>query len=169
MRDLFGDEGYSGLERSALISTCDQFRYWLRREYRRGGDGREVCFVMLNPSRADADRDDPTVRRCLGFVRSWGFSSLVVRNLFAYRATNPAHLLAVTDPIGPRNDEELLQCRWSDLIVAAWGASVPFARDRKVLELLSGVPFHCIGRTKGGRPRHPLYAPASSVPVPFLF
>ena len=91
------------LESTADFSFCGQYRYTLTRVWslERG----LVLFVGLNPSTADAERDDPTVRRCVGYARRWGFGGVLVANLFAYRATDPRDLLAVSYPIGPRNDE----------------------------------------------------------------
>ena len=113
---------------------------------------------MLNPSTADARCDDPTIRRCLGFARAWGFSVLEVRNLFAWRATDPRKLLMAPDPTGGRRgDRELLIAGGADLIVAAWGAWVPFGRDQEALKMLGGGRLMCLGRTRNGQPRHPLY------------
>jgi hypothetical protein len=143
--------------RSAAISRCGHYRWWLRRSWARE-HGLVVCFLMLNPSTADARRDDPTIRRCLGFARAWGFAILEVRNLFAWRATDPRELLAAPDPTGgSRGDRELASALNSDLIVAAWGAWVPFARDNEALALLGGRQLMCLGRTRNGQPRHPLY------------
>ena len=111
------------LRRSAAISSCGTYRWWLRRRFTRGGSEKAVCFLMLNPSTADAERDDPTIRRCMGFARAWGYSVLEVRNLFAWRATHPRELLTATDPTGgPRGDRELRAVAKADLVVAAWGA-----------------------------------------------
>ena len=78
------------MKRSAEISECGKYRWWLRRRW---ADGPVVCFVMLNPSTADAEQDDPTIRRCIGFAQAWGCGALEVRNLFPFRATNPADML----------------------------------------------------------------------------
>lgn len=167
MPDLFGYSHYERLKSSAEISECGRYRYWLRRSYLHGGNGQVVAFLMLNPSTADALQDDPTIRRCLAFTRAWGYSILSVRNLFALRATDPKELLTAEDPIGPQNDAELLALRTAHLVIAAWGAKVPFGRDRKVLELLAGVPLFCLGTTKDGSPRHPLYVRGNQRPVPY--
>ena len=89
------------MNRAAIISPCGQFRYWLRRQW--GGDG-TLLYVMLNPSTADADVDDATVRRCIRFARDHGFGAMEVVNLFAHRATKPADLRAAGFPVGPNND-----------------------------------------------------------------
>ena len=127
---------------------------------------------MLNPSTADGLQDDPTIRRCVGFAQRWGYNVLSVRNLFPWRATDPAELFQVeTVTGGVRGDTELLAACTADLVVVAWGASVPFLRDRAALELFAAnfpaVPLWCLGVTKHGHPRHPLYVRADTVPVLF--
>lgn len=118
---------------------------------------------MLNPSTADHRRDDPTIRRCMGFARAWGYSILEVRNLFAWRATDPRELLTAPDPTGSRRgDRELRAVLDADLVVAAWGAWVPYARDRDALALLAGRRLMCLGQTRNCRPRHPLYVGGST-------
>ncbi len=153
------------MKRSAELSPCGRYRWWLRREWP-GGNGQVVCFMMLNPSTADAEIDDPTIRRCIQFAKDWGYSTLSVRNLFAYRATDPKALLHAADPVGgSRGTCELLTGCTAHLTVAAWGASVPLARDTAVLTLIAqrfpGKELWCLGRTKAGKPRHPLYVRAS--------
>jgi hypothetical protein len=129
-----------------------------------------VNFVMLNPSTADASTDDPTIRRCLGFAKSWGFGGLVVTNLFAFRATDPKELYRTPEAVGPLNDEYIV--RWAggaDLVIAAWGTlGVMRGRGAAVLARLrqSGIAVHAIKRTSGGYPSHPLYLPAHLTPSP---
>jgi hypothetical protein len=156
------------VNKSAIISECGKYRYDLRRSWG-DGDGIDVCFVMLNPSTADDEVDDPTIRRCMGFARDMGATSLTVRNLFAYRATDPKELAR----IGPRQATGSDNDRWlrgidSPIIVAAWGAWVPYGRDRTVMrEIFRGRPVVALGVTKSGQPRHPLYLPASARPSPY--
>ncbi len=120
---------------------------------------------MLNPSTADADVDDPTIRRCMAFGRAWGYGSLIVVNLFALRATHPSDLLKVpfAERIGPQNDRWILRAHVaSDRSVAAWGNHRAIGdRDRDVIRLLDAELDH-MALTKGGRPRHPLYLKGSS-------
>jgi hypothetical protein len=124
---------------------------------------------MLNPSTADATQDDPTIRRCVGFAKAWGFTALSVRNLFPWRATDPTELLQAESPTGgERGNAEILAATTSELIVVAWGAAViPCHRDAQVLQLLKGAPLFCLGTTKDGHPRHPLSVKADTQPQPF--
>src|SRR5262245_19133112 len=93
--------------KEALISPCGLYRYWLTRTW--DNSLRRVCWVMLNPSTADAEQDDPTIRRCVGFARSWGAGGIIVVNLFAFRASDPKALLRAADPVGPDNDGHILK------------------------------------------------------------
>jgi len=85
------------MERDALISPCSQYRYWL---LRRWSNRPLATFVMLNPSTADANSDDATIRKCMGFADAWGLGGIWVVNLFALRSTNPYGL--VSDEVGRR-------------------------------------------------------------------
>lgn len=151
------------MHRSAEISDCGLYRWWLRRTW--SADGPEVCFVMLNPSTADALTDDPTIRRCINFAKSWGYGSLVVRNLFAYRATDPRELRNAEDPIGGhRGLAELVNAKHAEKLVAAWGQHGKLMdRGKQALEIFQqeNVSVYCLGTTKDGHPRHPLYVPSS--------
>jgi len=124
-------------------------------------------FVGLNPSTADENEDDPTVRRCIGFGRKWNCGGLILVNLFAYRSTDPASLLEADNPIGPSNDTYILaSARAAGLIVLAWGTRGGFLdRDQHVLSLLPGA--HCLGITKEGHPKHPLYVAGKTRVRPF--
>jgi hypothetical protein len=156
------------VQRSAAVSRCGRYRWWLRRNFDHDGPRTVACFLMLNPSTADARWDDPTIRRCLGFVRAWGYSVLEVRNLFAWRATDPRELLTAPDPTGgARGDRELRAIIDADLVIAAWGAWVPFARDREALTFFRGRRLMCLGRTRNGQPRHPLYVRSTARPEAF--
>lgn len=125
---------------------------------------------MLNPSTADGNQDDPTIRRCIRFAWDWGYSTLIVRNLFPIRATDPKQLLLLPNPKGGRSGNlALAAARSADEIVVAWGASVPFDRVREAKKLLGSHGLKCLGTTKLGQPRHPLYMPAACEPGPFKF
>ncbi len=150
------------LRKKAKISKCENYRYWLERSW---GEGKTVLFIGLNPSTADATRDDPTIRRCVGFARDWGYHRLVMANLFAFRSKDPRKLIEESDPIGPLNQHYLtLAIQQSDLVVAAWGAKGTFLdQDKAVLEMIE-MP-HCLGTTSAGMPRHPLYMPSKCRPT----
>lgn len=145
---------------STIISICGQYRYKLARDpaddYATRGP---ALFIMLNPSTADALLDDPTIRRCRGFAKTWDCAGIVVANLYALRATNPVDLWTHPDPVGPDNDVMLeALIREHETIVCAWGANAQHGRVdivRKMFHRLSR-PM-CLGTTKDGSPRHPLY------------
>ena len=119
-----------------------------------------VVFIGLNPSTADATQDDPTIRRCIGFAKAWGYDSLCMVNLFAYRATDPKDMQRATDPIGAENDHHLkLVIDQADLVVAAWGGDGGFLGRSEEIKLLFSKEIYCLGKTKYGQPRHPLYIP----------
>lgn len=157
---------------SAVISSCGRYRYVLEREWAPGpgASARSALFVLLNPSSADAVSDDPTLRRCIGFARTHGFSRLLLCNLFALRSPHPAGLAAAGDPIGPETDAWLRRCAGdADAIVAGWGAVAARHPERaaEVRALLAEhQPLDCLGHTRGGHPRHPLYLPRATPLVP---
>jgi hypothetical protein len=144
------------------------YRYYLRRAW--GADLDRLAWIMLNPSTADATTDDPTIRRCIRFTQREGYAGMIVVNLFALRATNPAGLHDHQDPVGPRNrrivDGALHR---ADAAVAAWGATVdrhPAAGPERDYALAVAARHHRIvydlGTTKAGHPRHPLYVAADT-------
>ena len=157
--------------RHAEIDASGTYRYRLTRTWAPDYDG--VCWIMLNPSTADAVSDDPTLRRVIDFSRRWGFGSVTVVNLFALRATSPAALRHADDPVGRDNDGHIRAAvRECAVTVAAWGChGVLQARDCAVATLLTdlGRSAVCLGPTRAGHPRHPLYVQASAPFVPFVY
>ena len=151
--------------RSAAFSPCRRFRYSLSRVW--NPKLPIITFVGLNPSTADEQKDDPTVRRCIGFARRWNFGGLILVNLFAYRSTKPSGLLEAPDPVGPANDKHILvSAGAARLLVLAWGTRGGFLdRDQHVLSFLRDA--HCLGTTKDGHPRHPLYLAGNTCLRPF--
>lgn len=152
----------------AVVSGDGVYRYRLGRNW---GDGPTDVWIMLNPSTADATRDDPTIRRCIGFSKRWGAGGLVVVNLYALRSTDPAALLTHPDPVGPDNDETLVMAgAHAELTggraIAAWGTH-PATAHRAVAAYALAGPLWCLGTTRSGAPRHPLYVPAVTQPVPW--
>jgi hypothetical protein len=126
---------------------------------------------MLNPSTADADKDDPTIRSCIRLAQKWKCGGIIVVNLFAFRATDPKDLKKAGYPIGLENDEWIRrsvgQCH---PIVAAWGVNAEPGRSCFVKRMLReiGVPIQCLGTTKQGMPKHPLFIPASQQLIAFF-
>ena len=151
---------------SAIISDCGLYRYQLTRTW---GEEKPAVFVMLNPSTADALEDDATIRRCIGFAKKWNCGGIVVVNLFAYRATKPKELLSATDPQGPDNLTHIFNTvQAARLIVCAWGAYNKLnGQDKKVITCIRGAikmaDVVCLGTTRDGHPRHPLYLPKDAV------
>ena len=145
-------------EKGADISTDGLYRYSLWRVWDKSKPS--VLFICLNPSTADAIADDPTIRRCIGFARSWGFGSFYMGNLFAFRTANPDALYEATDPVGVDNDKWLLELSVKcQKVVFAWGAKGKLlGRNKTVASTFSGA--YCIKRTKEGHPGHPLYLKA---------
>ncbi len=152
----------------ADLSRCGRYRYALGRRW---APGPEALFVLLNPSTADASLDDPTLRRCLGFARREGCGASRTVNLFAWRATSPRDLVAAGDCgeniTGRRNAgalrEALIAC--DGPVIVGWGAHAIAATRAKALTRLArqqGRALHCLGVTKTGQPRHPLYIRAEA-------
>lgn len=174
---LFGlalTEPVEPIRRDARISADGLYRYSLHREWMNRLDGPRWCtFVMLNPSTADALEDDPTIRRCIGFARSLGCNGLAVVNLYAYRATNPAELWTVIDPVGPENDDTLrmffdMAAQHDFPIIAAWGTNAKPERVARVLSMPGAERLSALSVTKSGAPGHPLYLRSNLVPQPYL-
>lgn len=111
---------------------------------------------MLNPSTADADVDDATIRKCIGFSDRWGYKGIDVINLFALRSTDPKELYTSLDPIGPRNPEFMRKLiPEAALVVAAWGNHGAFVGQGDFVRRDTERPIYCLGTTAGGEPRHP--------------
>lgn len=161
MTDLFGSS-------SAIFSECRTYRYALWRWWDK--EKRYLMVIGLNPSTADETKDDPTVRRCKQFASDWGFGGLCMMNLFAFRATKPAVMMAYASPVGDENDKFLVESgTYAGIILAAWGIhGAHMARDYAVRRLIEKrVQMRCLGTTKAGQPRHPLYIKATTKPVVF--
>lgn len=141
----------------ADFSPCRNYRYALWRRWEHNAP--YVMFVGLNPSTANEHEDDPTIRRCKRFAADWGYGAIYMANLFALRATDPKDMLAHNDPIGSDNDSTLIAlARGAGAIVCAWGAlGNHLERDERIKALLSPYDLKCLGTTKQGQPRHPLY------------
>ena len=152
---------------TATFSDDEVYRYGLTRQW--GDDSPEkFIWIMLNPSTADTLQDDPTIRRCISFTKREGYGGCMILNLFAFRATNPKMLLETNDPVGPDNNFTLsrLLSEYSDArVVCAWGTKGGMNnRNRQILRLLKHVDIRpeCLGKTKDGHPKHPLYVAATT-------
>lgn len=152
--------------KDAIISQCKKYRYTLMRRWDKTKP--LVGFIGLNPSTADANQDDPTIRRCRNFSKSWGYGGMIMVNLFAFRATDPKVMKAHDEPVGDSNDFFLNyvdeQC---PLVVACWGNhGSHLDRDLAVYNMMSGLD--CLKVSKSGQPAHPLYLKADLKPKMYL-
>jgi len=163
MSDLF-------LKSGATISECGLYRYNLWRLW--DEDRPVLAFIMQNPSTADADDDDPTIRRCIGFAKREGCGGIVVRNVFALRATDERELLTHPDPVGPKNLGLLIgasSVKLGTKVVAAWGNRLgPKKRSLFRTAYCNAAAACvqqgavCLGVTKSGDPKHPLFLRADT-------
>lgn len=151
---------------SAVISECGKYRYHLQRVWDESRS--RICWIMLNPSTADAEQDDPTIRRVIGFSRSWGAGGIDVVNLFALRATNPAALkkCSFRYAVGPENDSWIFRIAESpdvSRVIAAWGRHGEYGgRDH---EVLTSIRRHVEQVGEAPFPRHPLYLKSTLLPI----
>ena len=127
------------MKRCAVLSSDAMYRYALWREWDKGFP--QILFIGLNPSTADAEYDDPTILRCVGFARQWGYGRLAIANLFAFRSTSPTNLKRCDNPVGVENNKWLeTLSRESQQVVAAWGMHGGF-RDGIVMSYRF-CPYH---------------------------
>ena len=121
---------------------------------------------MLNPSTADEFKLDPSCTRARLYAERWGYGSLIVTNIFGWRATDPRAMKAVPDPVGRGNDRAIVRAaREAGIVVCAWGNhGAHLGRSSKVRDLLRGTELHALRVTGIGEPAHPLYLPASLRP-----
>lgn len=151
------------IDRGAVFSTCRKYRYRLWRDWDQADD-RTALFVMLNPSTADEDTDDQTIRKCVGFAKHYSCSRIEVVNVFPLIATDPGELKSadVFGPGGPSRNlafiGNVLEHRSVLLALAAWGnlaAEAPQLAPIRAL-LTKRLPVMALGLTKDGNPRHPV-------------
>ena len=151
----------------ASFSPCRRWRYLLWRRWDAAGPA--ANFIMLNPSTADELKLDPTCSRARDYAERWGYGALIVTNVFAWRATDPAEMKAAADPVGPGNDRAIVHAaKEAALVVCAWGNHAAHReRAARVRALLAraGVALHALRVNAGGEPAHPLYLPGSLRPA----
>lgn len=152
--------------KDAILSEDRKYRYILSRIWDETKP--TVLFIGLNPSTADENEDDPTIRRCINFAKNWGFGGLLMANLFAFRSTNPQALYSAQDPIGSENNYYIKKyAEKSALIIACWGNHGRFNnRSQQVYDLIDSL--NCLDTNKSGEPKHPLYIRSDAKPKPYV-
>jgi hypothetical protein len=153
---------------TAVFSDCQKYRYQLREIW--DASKPLVLWLLMNPSVACTDYSDPTLRRTGNFARAWGYGGQLVGNVHAYRATDKNRLLEVADPVGPRNNQMILEMAGqAKTVVLAYGQPPKAlrARGRELESLLVRHPGLCNLRlAQDGTPIHPLYLPSTLRPKP---
>tara|TARA_B100001094_G_C17999483_1_gene704394 strand:- start:121 stop:579 length:459 start_codon:yes stop_codon:yes gene_type:complete len=151
------------MEKGAIISDCKKFRYRLWRVWDKTKP--KVLFIMLNPSTADENNDDPTIRRCINFAKSWGYGGVFIGNLFAYRTAYPKELKEAGFLIGDDNESHLKEMKGlCDKVVCAWGNQ--FEAPSRITSIFDNL--YCIELSKTGIPKHPLYLKKELKPIPLI-
>jgi hypothetical protein len=147
------------LENACHFSADRRHRYTLLHRINPLFGGRLIMWIGLNPSTADEQQLDPTLTRIRSFSEREGFDGFLMTNIFGFRATDPKVMRSTRDAVGPENDEALrAAARRCEIIVAAWGAhGIHQDRALAVVKLFPGRELWCLGTTKDGHPRHPLY------------
>ena len=153
------------MEKRAILSADRKYRFVLTRIWDETKP--TVVFIGLNPSTADEEVDDKTIRKCIGYAKRWGYGKLIMVNLFAFRSTDPYMLKKVEDPVGPDNDSYIQKCvSESNLVIACWGNDGKLLNRDKVL--MDSLPnLVCLKRNKNGTPHHPLYLSKDITPMPY--
>ena len=160
----------NGRASEAVYSPCETYRYSLMRIW--DAENPRLLYIMLNPSKATELANDPTIERCERRAKLLGYGAFRVTNLFALRETDPARLKRRKRPVGPDNAEQIeAALEWADDVLCAWGVHGDH-RDQadSVREILarSSKPMLCLGLTKAGHPRHPLYISYKIRPTPWI-
>lgn len=152
-----------------VFSPEREMRYLLWRVWSNHDAPKYLAVIGLNPSTADEIDDDPTIRRCIGFAKSWGLDALAMLNLFAFRETSPEAMKWHSDPVGDLNDKWIVDIAIdAEIVLAAWGChGAHLRRDEQVRVLLCsmGKPLHMLKLNKDCTPLHPLYAPGDLQPI----
>lgn len=161
----------------AVFSNDMRYRYLLQRDWELADAAGIICWIGLNPSKADHEHNDQTITRMMNYSKLWGFAGMLVVNKYALISTSPKGLTAkhCSDPVGPKNDDYLLAActKWdrihTSMVLACWGSTPdPFKRGKKILKELSKqqIKVYCLGTTnKGCQPKHPLRLAANLHPI----
>lgn len=157
------------MTKTAIISDCGKYRYLLMRQWNKDLPS-NLYFIGVNPSTADAEKDDPTIKKLICLASAWGYGGFHIVNLFAYRSSDPAVLLTVPNPVGPENDLYLANARKSGgKVVLMWGSKAKDISARRVEIVFSqfkSIAYY-LRLNRDGSPAHPLYLPASLGPIKF--
>lgn len=155
--------------RDAYISSDPRYRYWLTRIW--DSSKPIVVWMMLNPSTADAEKDDATMRRCMAFARAWDYGGMAVINLYAFRARSPKVMLAAEDPVGIHNNRWIVlwweQARRTGApIICGWGNNARQDRVQEILRMSEsyGITLHAL-EMGNKAPKHPLYLRNGLTPI----
>lgn len=160
---------FNDIQKGAVISDCGKYRYQLWRIW---DDSKpKVLFLMLNPSTADSEQNDPTIIRCINFAKSWEYGGLYVGNLFAYRSTDPKGLLKPFDPVGKHNDYHItIMSEKCEIAVCAWGnfdIVKNMRADHNPIYHVK-VPLYYLELSVNGTPKHPLYLKSNLKPIKYI-
>lgn len=159
------------VDNGAMFSPDQRYRYKLWRIW--NNQLPLLNFILLNPSTADAEKDDPTVYRCGQRARHLGYGGLLVTNVFAFRSTDPSRLYEVEDPVGPENDDAILtEARRAGMVICGWGKPGRFMDRAFIVRVAlhaAGIQLYALGQNLDGTPKHPLYQLYSKHPVPYYF
>ena len=156
------------MKKDADIDETGKYRYMLSRQWNEKKDF--VNFVLFNPSTADDKEDDRTIKACISIAENLGYGGFYVTNLFAYRTSFPKELKNFTEPEGEKNDDYIKKyANLSKDIIVAWGNHGSFKnRDKHLIDTLSEInTLYCLGHTKKGNPRHPLYLKRTTKKIKF--
>ncbi len=151
------------MQKSALLSTDGVYRYWLKREW--DDSLNMLVWCCLNPSIADHEIDDPSVKKMIGFTKLFGYGGFMLVNALAFRSTDPKGVPSGLRGVGPDNDEWISQIAHDRTVICAWGADKNLSKSgrawevKRLLQLVSRGEIYCLGKTANGSPKHPLYLP----------
>lgn len=157
-------------EKGALFSVCRTYRYELIREW--DYNKPTIVWCGLNPSTADENVDDPTIRREVDFSKRWGFGRYVKVNAYAFRATDPKVMLAATDPVGPQNLDIIVpRARAADMFVACWGGNITPAHAWRMRSMMvrERLTVYALKLTRSQQPGHPLYLASNTQPFKWIW